>query len=33
MVKVLLALFIGLARKRPVVAPGDNAPVRAGAGL
>jgi len=29
MVKVLLALFIGLARKRPVVAPGDRAPVSA----
>ena len=29
MVKVLLALFIGLARKRPVVEPGDRAPVTA----
>jgi glycosyltransferase involved in cell wall biosynthesis len=30
MVKVLLALFIGLARKRPVIEPGDRAPVAAG---
>ncbi len=29
MVKVLLALFIGLARKRPVIEPGDRAPVAA----
>lgn len=29
MVKVLLALFVGLARRRPVVEPGDRAPVRA----
>jgi glycosyltransferase involved in cell wall biosynthesis len=29
MVKVLLALFIGLARKRPVIDPGDRAPVTA----
>jgi glycosyltransferase involved in cell wall biosynthesis len=29
MVKVLLALFIGLARKRPVVEAGDRAPVAA----
>ena len=29
MVKVLLALFVGLARKRPVVDPGDRAPVAA----
>ena len=27
MVKVLLAIFIGLARARPVVEPGDEAPV------
>src|SRR3954447_2211247 len=27
MVKVLLALFVGLARRRPVVEPGDSAPV------
>jgi hypothetical protein len=33
MVKVLLALFIGLARRRPVVEPGDRAPVAAGQGL
>jgi hypothetical protein len=33
MVKVLLALFIGLARRRPVVEPGDRAPVAAGPGL
>jgi glycosyltransferase involved in cell wall biosynthesis len=33
MVKVLLALFIALARRRPVVEPGDNAPVMAGQGL
>ncbi len=30
MVKVLLALFVALARKRPVVEPGDEAPVAAG---
>ena len=29
MVKVLLALFVGLARRRPVVEPGDSAPVAA----
>jgi len=29
MVKVLLALFVGLLRARPVVQPGDDAPVRA----
>ncbi len=29
MIKVLLAVFIGLARKRPVPARGDNAPVAA----
>jgi hypothetical protein len=27
MVKVLLAVFIGLARARPNVEPGDDAPV------
>ena len=32
MVKVLLALFIGLFRARPVPEPGDPAPVRAKAG-
>jgi len=30
MVKVLLALFVALARRRPVVEPGDRAPVAAG---
>ena len=29
MIKVLLALLIGLARRRPVVEPGDRAPVAA----
>ena len=29
MVKVLLALFVGLARRRPIPAPGDPAPVSA----
>ena len=29
MIKVLLAIFIGLARKRPVVEPGEAAPVMA----
>ncbi len=29
MVKVLLAIFVGLARRRPVVEPGDEAPVTA----
>jgi glycosyltransferase involved in cell wall biosynthesis len=29
MIKVLLAIFVGLARARPVVAPGDEAPVAA----
>ena len=33
MVKVLLAIFIGLARARPVVEPGDEAPVAAAHGL
>jgi glycosyltransferase involved in cell wall biosynthesis len=33
MVKVLLAVFIGLARKRPVVAPGGEAPVAASHGI
>src|SRR6266545_1618201 len=33
MVKVLLALFVGLARARPVVEPGDEAPVTAGHGI
>ncbi|MEX2195785.1 MAG: glycosyltransferase family 2 protein [Thermoleophilaceae bacterium] len=29
MIKVLLAIFVGLARERPVVEPGDEAPVAA----
>ena len=29
MIKVLLALFVGLARRRPVLEPGDAAPVAA----
>lgn len=29
MVKVLLALFVGLLRARPAIVPGDEAPVRA----
>ncbi len=33
MVKVLLALFVGLARRRPLVDPGDRAPVRAEQGV
>jgi glycosyltransferase involved in cell wall biosynthesis len=33
MVKVLLALFVGLARRRPVVDPGDKAPVAAEQGI
>jgi len=33
MVKVLLALFVGLARRRPVVEPGDDAPVAASQGI
>jgi glycosyltransferase involved in cell wall biosynthesis len=33
MIKVLLALGIGLVRARPVVEPGDDAPVAAEAGL
>jgi glycosyltransferase involved in cell wall biosynthesis len=33
MVKVLLALFVGLFRARPVPEPGDRAPVAAGQGL
>ena len=33
MVKVLLALFIGLARARPVPEPGDEAPVAATSGI
>jgi glycosyltransferase involved in cell wall biosynthesis len=33
MTKVLLALFVGLARARPVVEPGDRAPVAAEHGI
>ena len=33
MLKVLLALFVGLARRRPVVEPGDAAPVAASQGI
>ena len=33
MIKVLLAIFIGLARSRPVPEPGDNAPVAASAAI
>ncbi|HEX7297888.1 MAG TPA: glycosyltransferase family 2 protein [Solirubrobacteraceae bacterium] len=33
MMKVLLALFVGLARARPVVEPGDRAPVAAERGI
>jgi glycosyltransferase involved in cell wall biosynthesis len=33
MAKVLLALFVGLVRRRPVVEPGDNAPVSAEQGV
>jgi len=33
MIKVLLALFVGLARARPVVDAGDRAPVAAGHGI
>jgi glycosyltransferase involved in cell wall biosynthesis len=33
MVKVLLALFVGLLRRRPVPEPGEPAPVTAGTGL
>jgi glycosyltransferase involved in cell wall biosynthesis len=33
MVKVLLALLVGLARRRPVVEPGDSAPVTAEQGV
>jgi glycosyltransferase involved in cell wall biosynthesis len=33
MIKVLLAIFVGLARARPVVEPGDEAPVAATPGI
>jgi hypothetical protein len=33
MVKVLLAIFVGLVRVRPVPEPGDDAPVAAAPGI
>lgn len=33
MIKVLLAIFVGLARARPVIEPGDEAPVAATHGI
>lgn len=33
MIKVLLAIFVGLVRRRPVVEPGDQAPVTAASGI
>jgi len=33
MIKVLLAVFVGMARSRPVVEPGDEAPVAATHGI
>jgi hypothetical protein len=33
MIKVLLALLVGLARRRPVIVPGDSAPVTAKDGI
>jgi len=33
MIKVLLAIFVGLARSRPVPEPGDDAPVAAAHGI
>ena len=33
MIKVLLAIGVGLVRRRPVPAPGDAAPVSARSGL
>jgi hypothetical protein len=33
LVKVLLALFVGLARAKPAVQPGDDAPVAAESGI
>jgi hypothetical protein len=33
MVKVMLALFVGLARQRPIPEPGDAAPVAAEQGI
>jgi hypothetical protein len=33
MVKVLLAIFVGLARRRPIPRPGEDAPVAASHGI
>ncbi len=33
MVKVLLAIFVGLARRRTAIEPGDDAPVMAEHGI
>ena len=33
MIKVLLAIFVGLVRRRPVIEPGDRAPVAAEHGI
>jgi hypothetical protein len=33
MIKVLLAIFIGLARARPVPEPGERSPVAATTGI
>jgi glycosyltransferase involved in cell wall biosynthesis len=33
MIKVLLAIFVGLVRKRPIIEPGDRAPVAAEHGI
>jgi hypothetical protein len=33
MVKVLLAIFVGLFRRRPVIVAGDRAPVAASPGI
>jgi glycosyltransferase involved in cell wall biosynthesis len=33
MIKVLLAIFVGLARRRPIPVPGDDAPVAASHGI
>jgi glycosyltransferase involved in cell wall biosynthesis len=33
MIKVLLAIFVGLVRKRPIIEPGDRAPVTAEHGI
>jgi hypothetical protein len=33
MIKVLLAIFVGLGRSKPVIEPGDDAPVAAAVGI